>query len=522
MTKNPLFSDGHLQAGRRPSGEQWAALLEFALDHGSARPLFQQIYLGVRDAIVARRLEPGARLPSTRELAKRLSVSRTSVLTAYEQLLAEGYVTGQSGSGTFVAEGAAPAMVSHTIGAAGAERRVAPSLSRIGEGYARFAAGLTPNASIPFAVGCCSVDAVSIEALRRTGVALMQNFDPTNLSYADPSGDLALRQEVAKYLRVARAVRCEPDQILILSGAQQAIDLSIRTLLNPGDAVWLEDPGYVATREALLAAGARLIPVPVDRDGLVVEAGRRAEPNARIAYITPSHQYPTGAVMSIQRRLELLGWAAAQGAWIIEDDYDSEFRYDGRPLASLQGLDRGDAVIYVGTLSKILFPGVRLGFAVVPRPLIEVFRGARFLVDRHPPLLPQALVTSFMQRGFLTSHIQRMRQHYRAARDIVVDAIARSMGEYVKVEAPNHGIQLALFFKQPVSDVAVAAAALGQGVVVKAISPHYLAASPRSGLILGYSGFDNHQLRAAVATLARATRSVLDGTDPSAPGPKAA
>ena len=230
----------------------------------------------------------------------------------------------------------------------------------------------------------------------------------------------------------------------------------------------------------MLAAGARLTPIPVDRDGLVVEAGRRAEPNARMVYITPSHQYPTGAVMSIQRRLELLSWAASRGAWIIEDDYDSEFRYDGRPLASLQGLDRGDTVIYVGTLSKILFPGVRLGFAVVPRRLIEVFRGARFLADRHPPLLPQALVTSFMRRGFLTSHIQRMRQQYRAARDIVVDAIARSMGDYVEVEAPDYGIQLAIYFKRAVSDVAVAEAALRHGVVVKAVSPHYLAAPPRS------------------------------------------
>lgn len=311
--------------------------LDIEIDPSSTRPIFQQIYLAFRDAIMDRRLSPQARLPSTRALAAQLDVSRTSVLTAYEQLLAEGYVTGQAGSGTFVAEDATPSIFTPLVGEG--VSRSPPALSRIGQRYHSVAAGLAPPPSVPFAAGCCSMDATSIESLRRAGTEVMQSFDPSMLSYGDPAGDWELRGEVTKYLRLARAVRCEPEQILILSGAQQAIDLSIRVLLNPGDPVWVEDPGYMATRQALVASGAQLVPVPVDRDGLMVETGRLVAPQARAVYITPSHQYPTGAVMSLQRRLELLSWASAKGAWIVEDDYDSEFRYVGRPLASLQGVD---------------------------------------------------------------------------------------------------------------------------------------------------------------------------------------
>lgn len=483
-------------------------LLDVAIDPASSRPLFQQIYFAFRGAILSRKLAPGFRLPSTRLLAEQLGVSRTSALVAYEQLLAEGYIEGRPGSGTFIANDVLSEVAAATASVTNAAT-VAPSLSEIGKAYATFAGSLNRNSNVPFALGCCSVNAISVEAIRRTGIDLMQDFDPSNLSYGDPSGDQSLREEVANYLRVARAVRCEADQILILSGAQQAIDLSIRTLLNPGDAVWIEDPCYTATREALTAAGATLVPVPVDWEGLDVGQGRQAAPHARAVYITPSHQYPTGHTMSLQRRLDLLSWATENGAWIIEDDYDSEFRYVGRPLASLQGLDWGETVIYVGTLSKILFPGVRLGFAVVPRALVPVFRGARFLTDRHPPTLPQALVTSFIRRGYLAGHVRRMRIQYRAARDTIVDSIERAMGDLVDVDVPECGIQLPVYLKRPVSDVEVSAAAFRQGIVAKALSPHYIAAAPRFGLILGYSGFDAHQIRSGVAVLERVLRSTL-------------
>ena len=348
-----------------------------------------------------------------------------------------------------------------------------------------------------------------IASWRRVGSRQMKTLENVNLHYADPIGELSLRIEVAQYLRAARAVRCEPEQVIIVSGAQQALDLSLRALVNPGDSVWIEDPGYLGARAAMRAIGAKLIPVPVDESGLVVSAGIAAEANARAAYITPSHQHPTGAVMSMRRRLELLAWARDHDAWIVEDDYDSEFRYVGRPLAALQGIDDHARVIYVGTLSKMLFPGVRIGFAVVPRDLVDVFTGAKFVTDRQPPSLQQAMVADFMHSGFLTSHIRRMRLHYRQARDAVVNAISQHMGDLVEVEVPECGIQLIVRFKDDISDVEVADKARAKGIVVQPVSSLHLNAPARQGLLLGYSGFDLRKLRSVSRQLAEVVRSTI-------------
>ena len=494
-----------------PSRAQWSDLLDLSLDQGSGRPIFLQIYLLIRDAIVARKLAPGVKLPSSRQLASRLKVSRTSAVSAYDQLLAEGYAVSRGGSGTYVSDDVPPPLITAT-GQDIATGRPAPErmrLSMAGERYRAFGATLGPPVRLPFAVGCCSVDAKTIEAWRRIGASHMRRFDRINLAYADPAGEAALRREIAAYLRAARAVHCDDDQVVILSGSQQAIDLSMRTLLDPGDTVWVEDPGYAATREALQAAGARIVPIPVDEHGLDVGAGKAIAGDARAVYITPSHQYPTGAVMSMARRLELLAWAADTGAWIIEDDYDSEFRYAGKPLASLQGIDRGHCVIYVGTLSKVLFPGLRLGFAVVPRPLVDMFRGARFLSDRAPPTLQQAMTADFMRQGYLTSHIRRMRQLYREARDVVVDDIRRHLGDLVTIDVPDGGMQLVVHFRDGISDIEITAVAQHAGLVVRPLSPHFVAAPPRHGLVLGFSGFDAHQLRKAAVVLGQVSREVL-------------
>ncbi len=508
-----------------PSGPRshWSDLLHVSLEADGVGPLFHQIYLRLREAIVANTLAPGSKLPSSRHLATRLKVSRTSVVSAYDQLVAEGYAVGREGSGTYVADDVPAAIVRPAHGPDALQSPSPPRISQAGGRYAHFGAGIDVTGAVPFAPGCCSVDAKTVEAWRRIGVAQMRQFDPAHLAYADPSGDVGLRQQIAEYLRAARAVRCAPDQVIVLSGAQQAIDLSVRTLLNPGDPVWVEDPGYLATRAALSAAGAHLVPVPVDDGGLDVGAGIAAAPEARAVYITPSHQYPTGAVMSMARRLDLLAWAARTGAWIIEDDYDSEFRYAGPPLASLQGLDQAGCVVYVGTLSKVLFPGIRLGFAVVPPALVDAFRGARFLSDRSPPSLPQMMTAQFMRQGLLTSHIRRMRQHYRAARDVLVEAITRHMGDLVEIEVPDCGIQLVVYFRPTVavSDVVVSEAARSRGLVVKPVSPLYMTAPPRQGLVLGYSGFDPHRLRAAAADLARITRAVM-GVAPRKPASRTA
>ncbi len=489
------------------SRSRWADFLDLEIDLHSETPLLQQIYLTLRKAILLKNLAPGSRLPSTRQLANRLGVSRTSVLSAYDRLLAEGYIEGRTGSGTYVSNDVSESIIAPSV-ATGQQRVDATlRLSKAGARYRETALNLSPPEDIPFSPGCCSVDAISIEAWRRVGSRQLRTLQRVNLFYADPIGELSLRTEVAQYLRAARAVRCEPEQVIIVSGAQQAIDLCARVLLDPRDPVWVEDPGYHGAHAALSGIGAKLIPVPVDESGLMVNAGIAIEPRAKAAYITPSHQYPTGVVMSMRRRLDVLAWARDRNAWIIEDDYDSEFRYVGRPLASLQGIDDGARVIYVGTLSKMLFPGARIGFAVVPRDLIDVFTGAKFVTDRQPATLLQAMVTDFMRQGFLNGHIRRMRQHYREARDVVVEAITRHMGDLVEVEVPDCGIQLVVHFKNAISDVEVARQARLQGIVVKPISRLYLQVHPRQGLLLGYAGFDLHKLRASSEKLADIVRN---------------
>lgn len=494
------------QADRALGRGSWSEFLDLSIDPSSDCPIYVQIYLRLREAIVAGALAPGMRLPSSRRLADRLGVSRISAIAAYEQLAAEGYAGGRRGSGTYVADDVLPPV---TAGDSRGPAAAAPArVSAAGERYRAFGSGLEAPARIPFVVGCSAVDAGTIEAWRRIGAAQLRRFDRMNLAYADPAGELPLRREIAAYLRATRAVQCDDAQVIVLSGALQAIDLTIRTLLEPGDPVWIEDPCYAGTREALAAAGARLIPVPVDPSGLDVAAAKAAAPAPRVAFITPSHHYPTGAVMSLPRRLELLAWAAEAGAWVVEDDYDSEFRFAGKPLSSLQGLDRGERVIYVGTLSKALFPGLRLGYAVVPPPLIDMFRGARFLSDRSPPLLQQAIAAEFMRQGLLAGHIRRMRQVYREARDVAVASIAQHLGGLVDIAVPDGGMQLVVYFRQPTSDRAVAAAAASAGVAARPLSPLYLGAPPRQGLVLGYSGFDPHQIRAAAALLGRVLREM--------------
>lgn len=507
MTTTPAREAGNRPSANLRSRSRWADFLDLAIDPASEVPLLQQIYLSLRGAILQKNLAGGSRLPSTRQLADRLGVSRTSVLSAYDRLLAEGYIEGRTGSGTYVSRDVSETVIAPTTMARKGGRPASRRLSDAGARYRQIAHSLSAPDHVPFSPGCSLVDAITIEAWRRIGTRQLKTLEQVNLHYANPIGELSLRTEVAHYLRAARAVRCEPEQIVIVSGAQQAIDLSLRVLLNPNDPVWVEDPGYHGAHAALSAVGANIIPVPVDENGLMVSAGLAAEPDARAAYITPSHQYPTGVVMPMRRRLEILAWARDHDAWIIEDDYDSEFRYVGRPLASLQGIDGDSRVIYVGTLSKMLFPGTRIGFAVVPRDLVDVFAGAKFVADRQPPTLLQAMVTDFMRQGLLNGHIRRMRQRYREARDVVVEAITRHIGDLVDIEIPECGIQLAIHFKADISDVEVARQARQQGIVVKPVSQLYLKAAPRQGLLLGYSGFDLHKLRTASKQLGAIVRN---------------
>ncbi len=322
------------------------------------------------------------------------------------------------------------------------------------------------------------------------------------MAYGDAKGYGPLREAVAEYLGAARAVRCEPSQILITTGSQQGLQLSAQALLESNERVWVEEPGYPGARQALLMAGAKLIPVPVDAEGLDVADGIRRAPNARAVYITPSHQYPLGMTMTAARRMLLLQWAMRTGAWIIEDDYDSEYRLGGRPIASLQGLDTDERVIYVGTFSKVMFPALRLGYVVVPRDLVDAFSAMRDASDQFSSTLYQAVMTDFIREGHFARHIRRMRMLYIERRKALVDALQKRIGEKLEVIGAEAGMHLVALLPVGVSDVAISKRAAEMGISAMPLSSCYAKPPLRGGLVLGYGGTDASQIQNAVRRLA--------------------
>jgi GntR family transcriptional regulator / MocR family aminotransferase len=479
----------------------WAALHDWTVERGSATPLFRQVYLQCRAAILARRFRPGSKLPSTRALAAKLGVARTSIVAAYEQLFAEGYLSGKIGSGTYISTDLPEPIERH--GTKGSRMPPgSPALLPRARAFMEAAEAAIRRDELPFATARALLDARTIETWRRLSQRAIRTFDPIHRGYSDARGLAELRQAICEYLGVMRGIRAEPEQVIITSGTQHGIDIATRVLLSPGDDVWVEDPGYVMTRLALEAAKMRLRPVPVDELGLDVRAGLRIAPRARAAFITPSHQYPLGVVLSMPRRLELLDWARTAQSWIIEDDYHSEYRYAGRPLAALQGLDEAGRVIYVGTFNKVLFPGLRLGYIVTPPALVQSFVGARYLFDRQAPTLTQAVVVEFMQQGHFSAHIRRMRLVYREQRDLLVGQLQRRLFSDISVVPPEQGMHLVVYLRKGLSDVALEASLRDHGVVVRALSAMYQKASPRQGFLLGFTGFPRQSIVPAVARMA--------------------
>jgi GntR family transcriptional regulator/MocR family aminotransferase len=476
----------------------WADLYAWQLDRASRTPLTRQIYMQVRSAVLSGALCPGTRVPSSRAMASKLGVARASVVSAYEQLLAEGYVESRRGSGTFIS--------TQLTGLPSRQRRAARTIKRAvptsAQTFPDFERSAVQSDARAFNTGRTLIDARTAETWRSLTHRAVRRLGANDLGYTDPAGLAELRANICDYLRAARAVRCDPEQVVITGGTQQAIDIAIRVLLAPGDEVWVEDPGYPLTHAQLLLAKARPHAIPVDSQGLIVDAGRRTAPRARAAFLTPSHQFPTGVTLSMARRLELLAWARQSGAFIVEDDYTSEFRYSGPPLASLQGLDDTEQVIYVGTLNKALFPGLRIGYAVVPRALLQAFVSARYLIDRQPATLQQAVVSEFMQQGHFTAHIRRMRELYREQRDALAQTLIRRAADRLDVAVPDQGMHLVAYLSDGSSDMAIEAAARRAGIVVRAISRFYRTARPRPGLMLGFSGFPRQLIVPSAARLA--------------------
>jgi GntR family transcriptional regulator / MocR family aminotransferase len=484
------------------SRQSWAELYAFEVDRAKDAPVFRQIYLQLRSAILSGTFGPGTKLPSTRELAAQLGVSRSAAVSAFEQLLAEGYASGKKGAGTYIASDL-PEPFAAIHG-----RRKRPLSAAKAAASSREPGGFVDvtmrSDERPFNLGRTLVDARTAELWRKLSARSLRSFGRHHLGYADPHGMLELRKSVCDYLQAARAVRCEPEQVVITAGTQQALDIVIRVMQGPDKEVWIEDPGYSLTRLALVAAGAKICPIPVDQHGVNVTEGIRRAPNARAVFITPSHQFPKGVALSMARRLELLAWARKSGAWIVEDDYASEFRYGGRPLASLQGLDEAERVIYIGTLNKALFPGLRMGYAVVPPSLMRTFVTARYLMDRQPSSLCQAVVAAFMEEGHFAAHIRRMREMYRSQRDALVAALRRRLGDHLTVDPPDQGMHLVAYTRSGLSDVTVERRGREHGVIVGAMSRLYVEAPAQSALMLGFSGYPRQIIAPAIARLARA------------------
>jgi GntR family transcriptional regulator/MocR family aminotransferase len=485
------------------------------LDRRSSTPLFRQLYLPLKEAILAGDIGAGVRLPATRELGRLLSVSRQTVLAAYEQLMAEGYLQGAVGKGTFVSD---------SLPAAGGKAAGAPNeqtpplvrpLSARGEAMAAAMARVRHHDGPlrTFSISMPGLDLFPFEVWRKLEARHWRRSKVPSgqvaLGYGDAAGHPPLRELLCAYLKASRGVRCVPGQIIVTAGSQQALYLLAQLLLAPGDGVWLESPGYQGALAPFAVAGARICAVPVDAEGMDVAYAAARYPEARMAFATPSHQLPLGATMSLARRLQLLRWAEAHRAWIVEDDYDSEYRYTGPPLASLQSLDRTGSVIYVGTLSKVLFPGLRLGYIVAPPALVEPLARAKAVVDRHNPIVPQAVLADFIQEGHFARHIRRTRDAYGERRIAMLEAIGSRMHGVLACGPSDAGLDLCVGVTNGLSEAGAAARALAAGVDVRPLA-YYTnpAAGPDCavppGLLLGFSAFTPNEIRAGIQRLEQA------------------
>ncbi len=468
-----------------------------AVDRESAEPLHRQIYAGFREAILRGDLAAGQQVPSSRALAGELGISRFPVLDAYAQLHAEGFFASRVGAGTFVAASLSARQEGRSTKEAAGRR----STSRRGAQYPAFRATPWRQGWGAFGVHQPALDQFPFGVWSRLTARHSRSPRAHALHHIDPLGLEPFREAICAYLRASRAVRCDPSQIMVVSGSQQALDIATRVLLDEGDAVWVEEPCYPLARAILTGAGCRAVPVPVDEEGLDVAAGIRAARDARAAFVTPSHHYALGASMSASRRIQLLEWAQQAGAWIVEDDYDSEYRYESMPIPSLQGLDRAQRVIYIGTFSKVLFPSLRLGYLVIPEDLLERFSSVRFAMDIFPSYLYQEVLTDFMRAGHFARHIRRMRNLYKARRTALVESLQGEFGNELEIHGAEAGMHLTVTLPSGFRDTEICTRAAAEHLWLWPLSPCYAGDAPRQGLILGFANTSEEQMRGAVKHL---------------------
>ena len=483
------------------------------LDRELKLPLFRQLYSAIKRAILSGALPAGVQLPPSRDFCLSLSISRQTVLNAYELLLAEGYLSGSVGKGTYVnVDLPAPPSSRQKVQALkfpGSE----PRLSKRGMRFVD-PAGLTrfhQDKTRAFRVSMPGLDIFPFDVWMRLEARRWRHHEDS-LGYSDPAGYQPLRELLVVYLRASRGVNCRPEQIIITSGSQQALYLLSTVLLDPDDAAWVESPGYRGAIAPLHAAQARVCHVPVDEGGLDVAYGAQHYPDAKLVYVTPSHQLPLGMTMSLQRRLALLAWAKTHHAWVIEDDYDSEYRYSGAPLASLQSLDQSACVVYVGTMSKVLFPGLRLGYMVVPPSLVAPLTHAKAIIDKHTAIIPQMVLTDFIAEGHFGRHIKRTRKLYSQRQAALLHSVETTLADELSCGASDGGLDLAVHFKKRRSEMEVVQAGHTAGLELRALSYYFSDAEgenssrPAPGLLLGFSSIAEAEIQQSCLVLRNVLR----------------
>ncbi len=478
-----------------------------AIDRTSSMPLHRQIYDGFRSAILEGRLRPGQRIPSSRVLAREILVSRFPVLNAYAQLHAEGYLESRVGAGTIVSSSLPEQLTSSRP----TRTKAIPSKQGPRPVAAR-ASALSLKEKFPWTVhlGAFRVGQVAFEQFpQQIWSSLVgrriRAMSAVSAHYGISRGNESLRRAIANYVKIARSVRCEPEQVLVVNGSQQALEITVRVLLDRASRVWIEEPCYHLAQDVFKLNGCELVAVPVDEEGLNVAAGIARCPKARAAFVSPSHQFPLGVTMSASRRLRLIEWAQSSGAWIIEDDYDSEYRYESQPIASLQGLDPNSRVIYIGTFSKVLFPSLRLGYIVVPPDMVDRFLVTRRVMDLGCPVFHQEVIADFIEEGHFERHIRRMRILYGDLRRLLVENLREHLEKTLSPIGDEAGMHLTAMLNTKHRDEEVAVRAVRHNLSLFPLSRLYLE-RPRQGFVLGFGGTTASEIPPAVRRL----RAVLD------------
>jgi len=487
-------------------------LVSFKINFESGIPLYNQLYNSLRKSILEGKYYPGQKLPGTRSLASELKISRNTVSMAYEQLMIEGYIEGKSGSGTFVKE-----IPDNILNVKDKKRdnkvkiNFPAKINNILSSPEVLRRNTTKDEISTFQNGLPSLNDFPIKTWLKLNNQIARTFSNIHLGYGDAVGFKPLREEIANYLRTYRAVNCTEEQIIIVNGSQQGLDLIGRVLLERGNNVWLEDPGYFGTKASLLLADSKILPCPLDKEGLDINYSSKKYPVPKLIYTTPSHQFPLGITTSVARRIELLQYANKNNCWIIEDDYDSEFRYYGDPLPSLQGIDKNNCVLYLGTFSKVLFPALRLGYLVLPDPeMVKVFALAKSMMDRQCPVFEQMIVTEFLKQGYFTRHIRKMRMLYKSRQEFLINEIQKELKGTLKINPSPAGMQIIAWLHKNLDDIRIAKVAKKNNLVLNPLSSYSMKFFKDPGLILGYTAFEQKELKKGVEKLKKVLNEFID------------